>query len=74
MVSTAEVPDSHIPPFVMLKDVNVLHSWFIARGNVEEIAPCIVHSLHETDSSVLSLAASDDYSCYESQNQDISVH
>ena len=37
------------------------------------ITPLLVHSLHETNSSVLSLAASEDYIFSGSQNKDILV-
>ncbi|KAK0189676.1 hypothetical protein F5146DRAFT_1051997 [Armillaria mellea] len=38
MTSAAEVPDSHVPPFVMFKDVDVLHNRLVASGNIEGIA------------------------------------
>lgn len=41
--------------------------------DVQSDEPTLLHSLHETSSSVLSLAASDKYIFSGSQNQDISV-
>jgi di- and tripeptidase len=38
------------------------------------VTPLLVHSLHETNSSVLSLAASEDYIFSGSQNKDILVN
>ncbi|KAK0476079.1 hypothetical protein IW261DRAFT_1491846 [Armillaria novae-zelandiae] len=45
----------------------------LSREISDGVLPRLVHSLHETNSSVLSLAASDDYIFSGSQNQDISV-
>ncbi|KAK0200892.1 hypothetical protein DFS33DRAFT_1355747 [Desarmillaria ectypa] len=38
MTSAAEVPDSHVPPLMMFKDIDVLHSRLVASGDVEGIA------------------------------------
>ncbi|KAG7447353.1 uncharacterized protein BT62DRAFT_948401 [Guyanagaster necrorhizus] len=38
MASAAEVPDSHVPPFVLFRDIDVLHNRLVASGDVNGIA------------------------------------
>ena len=37
MTSSTEVPDDHVPPLLMFRDVEVLHHRLVARGARKEI-------------------------------------